>query len=194
MNILASLLFALSANMDNFVVGLSYGIKNLKIGLASNLVISLITFAGTALSMSLSKVISRSMPTFVASLIGNIMLILIGGWTIAKPLIKGIQTDGILDNPEQVDKDKSLTIDVGESITLGVALTINNIGLGIGASIAGLNIVLTSVFTFILSILLLISGFKLGSKYLSSLFSKKATIISGLIIIILGLTGLMMDF
>lgn len=194
MNILLSFLFAVSANMDNFVVGLSYGIKKIKIGTASNLTISLITFVGTALSMSLSRVIAGFMTEFVSILIGSTMLILIGSWTIIKPLLKRRQSEGILGNPEKVDKDSSMTIDIRESLTLGIALTINNIGLGIGASIAGLNIVLTSIFTFIFSILLLIAGCLLGTKYLSRLFSKKATIASGLIIIILGIVELLVYF
>ena len=89
-------------------------------------------------------------------------------------------------NPEKADKDNSSNIDLKESLSLAFALSINNIGLGIGASITGLNIFLTSLFTFIFSLLMLLTGYFLGSYYLSKLFSKRATIVSGLIIIALG--------
>lgn len=186
MNMLSSLLFAISANTDNFVVGLSYGINKIKIGLTSNLLISLITMTGTFLSMSLSKVIVNFIPTSVANIIGGVMLILIGIWTIVKPSLNNIQSVNILENPEKADKDKSLHIDPKESITLALALTINNIGLGIGASITGLNILFTTILTFIFSIIMLIFGYFFGSYYLSKLFSKRAIIISGLLIISLG--------
>ena len=186
MNILSSLLFAISANTDNFVVGLSYGIKKIRIARVSNLIIALISLVGTILSMSLSKVILNYIPEFLASLIGSSILILLGVLTIAKPLLKR-DSDSILDNPEKADKDKSLNIDAKESIALGLALTINNVGLGIGASFAGLNITITALFTFVLSLLAIVVGFSLGSYYLSELFGKRATIISGLLIIALGL-------
>lgn len=186
MNILSSLLFAISANADNFVVALSYGINKIRIGLSSNLLISLITLTGTVLSMSLIKIISSPVPENIANLIGSAMLILIGVWTIVKPLLKKIDSDGIIDNPEKADKDNSSTIDAKESITLGLALTLNNVGLGIGASITGLNIVLTSLLTFGLSLLMIVVGYFVGSYYLSKVFSKRATIVSGLVIIVLG--------
>lgn len=186
MNILSSLLFAISANADNFVVALSYGINKIRIGFSSNLLISLITLTGTALSMSLIKIISSPVPENIANLIGSVMLILIGVWTIVKPLLKKTDSDGIIDNPEKADKDNSSTIDARESITLGLALTLNNVGLGIGASITGLNIVLTSLLTFGLSLLMIVVGHFVGSYYLSKVFSKRATIVSGLVIIVLG--------
>lgn len=186
MDILSSLLFAISANADNFVVGLSYGINKIKIGILSSLVISLITSIGTIISMSFSQVIVRFIPGNLSNLIGSISLIFIGLYTIAEPFLKSIQSDGILKNPEKADKDNSSNIDLKESLSLAFALSINNIGLGIGASITGLNIFLTSLFTFIFSLLMLLTGYFLGSYYLSKLFSKRATIVSGLIIIALG--------
>lgn len=187
MNILSSFLFAISANTDNFVVGLSYGIKKIKINLVSNILISLITLTGTVLSMSFSKMIVILIPTNLSNIIGSTMLILIGAWTIIKPLFKNIHSDSILENPEKADKDKSSNIDAKESVTLALALTLNNIGLGIGASITGLNILITSIFTFVFSLLMIIAGYFLGSYYLSKKFTKKATLISGLIIISLGI-------
>jgi|SRR5690554_6015729 len=187
MNILSSFLFAISANTDNFVVGLSYGIKKIKINLVSNILISLITLTGTVLSMSFSKMIVILIPTNLSNIIGSTMLILIGAWTIIKPLFKNIHSDSILENLEKADKDKSSNIDAKESVTLALALTLNNIGLGIGASITGLNILITSIFTFVFSLLMIIAGYFLGSYYLSKKFTKKATLISGLIIISLGI-------
>ena len=186
MHILSSLVFAISANTDNFVVGVSYGIKKIKIGLVSNLLIALISLLGTILSMSVGKIIFNFLPGNTSNLIGSIILIIIGGWTIVKPLLKSI-SDGVLENPEKVDIDNSSNIDAKESIILAFALTINNVGLGIGASITGLNIVITSSLTFVFSLLMIIVGYALGSYYLSKVFSKNATIISGLIIIALGI-------
>lgn len=187
MNILSSFLFAISANTDNFVVGLSYGTKKVKIGLVSNLIISLISVAGTMLSMSFSKIIINFIPENISNFIGSAILILIGVFTIVKPLLDGNNSGGIFENPEKADKDNSSNIDAKESVALAFALTINNVGLGIGAGVTGLSIVTTSILTLVFSLSMIMVGYYLGSNYLSKVFSKKATIISGLIIIALGI-------
>lgn len=187
MHILSSFLFAISANTDNFVVGLSYGIKKIKIGPVSNFLIALISLVGTIISMLIGKVIFRFIPGNASNLLGSIILLLIGSWTIIKPLLKNTNSENILDNPERVDIDNSASIDVKESIALALALTINNFGLGIGASITGLNIVITSLLTFTFSIFMIIAGYSLGANYLSKVFTKRATVVCGLIIIILGI-------
>lgn len=187
MYVLSSLLFAISANIDNFVVGTSYGIKKIKIGFVSNFLISLISVAGTLLSMSFSKIIIDFAPKNISNLIGSIILILVGIFTIIKPLSGYKHSDDILENPEKADKDNSSNIDAKESIILALALTVNNVGLGIGAGITGLNIMITSLLTLVFSMLMIRVGYCLGSNYLSKLFNKKATIISGLIIIVLGI-------
>lgn len=187
MNILSSFLFAISANTDNFVVGLSYGTKKVKIGLVSNLIISLISVAGTMLSMSFSKIIINFIPENISNFIGSAILILIGVFTIVKPLLDGNNSGGIFENPEKADKDNSSNIDAKESVALALALTINNVGLGIGAGVTGLSIVMTSILTLVFSLSMIMVGYYLGSNYLSKVFSKKATIISGLIIIALGI-------
>lgn len=187
MDILSSLLFAISANADNFVVGLSYGIKKVKIGLASNFLIALVSLLGTVISMSISKIIVNFIPENISNLIGSIMLILIGGWTIVKSLLKSADSDSILENPKKIDKDNSSNIDIKESVVLALALTVNNSGLGIGAAATGLNIITTSLLTFVFSLLMITVGYFLGSQCLSKIFSKRATIISGAIIIALGI-------
>lgn len=187
LHILSSFLFAISANVDNFAVGLSYGIKKIKIGYLSNFLIALISSIGTIIAMIVGKAIFTFLPEVISNYVGSAILILIGLWTISKSLLKNKYIDNILENPERADIDKSSTIDVRESIVLALALTINNIGLSIGASITGLNILITSLLTFVFSIFMIVIGYLLGERYLSRVFSKKATVISGIIIVILGI-------
>ncbi len=186
MNILSSFLFAISANTDNFAVGLSYGMKKIRIGFVSSFLISLISLAGTIISMSFSKIAFNLSPRIPSNIIGSIILILIGGWTIVDSLICK-HSDCILKNPEKADKDNSLNIDAKESVVLALALTLNNVGLGIGAGIAGLNIVQTSFLTFIFSLLMIMGGCYLGSKLFSKVLSQKASLVSGLLMILLGI-------
>lgn len=187
MHIVSTLLFAISANADNLAVGLSYGIKKIRIGWVSNLLIAIISLLGTILSMLVGKIIFTFIPKNAANLIGSTTILLIGSWSLIKPLLNKASADSLLDHPEKADMDNSANIDTKESIALALALTLNNIGLGIGASITGLNIILTSLFTFIFSMVSIITGYTIGSRYLSKAFSKSATVVSALIMIALGI-------
>jgi putative sporulation protein YtaF len=197
MHILSSFVFALSANIDNFTVGIAYGIKKFQIDLKSNVLIAAITGIGTFVSMTIGYIISKFLSAKVSNILGAAILIGIGIWLIIDYFLKKgncrnidkskINCIEILDNPEKADEDNSGFIDIKESITLAFALTINNFGLGIGASISGLNIFLTTFLTFIFSILTIILGYFLGKSYFSKLLGKYASLFSGIIIVLLGL-------
>lgn len=182
---ISSLVFALSSNIDNFVVGLTYGIKRIKINFISLFVIALITTFGTVISMTLGKAIFYFISAELANLIGGLILIIIGLWGIIKYFFK--IGDKIINNPEKIDRDKSLSIDAKEAIILAIALSFNNIGLGVGASFSGLNLTITSVITFIFSFLMLVWGRLVGMKYFSKALEDKAMIFSAILIVILGI-------
>lgn len=200
-HILSSFLFGISANIDNFTVGIAYGIKKIRIGIFSNLLIAIISAVGTFLSMSIGTIIVKFISPNIANILGSVILILIGLWFIIDFFIKQYSKKvnepcNIIDNshrytkflntPELADADNSGIIDVKESISLAFALTINNIGVGIGASITGLNILLTTVITFVFSLITILFGYLVGNSYFSKLFGKYAPLVSGVIIIILG--------
>lgn len=201
---ISSILFAVSANIDNFTVGIAYGIKKIKINFLSNLLIALITAAGTFISMAIGLGLSKFLSVTAANIIGSVILILLGVW-IAKDFFKKERKlkiaeqkeqniayySQILQDPELADKNNSGTIDIKESLTLAFALTINNFGLGIGASITGLNIFATVLCTFFVSILSIALGCLLGQSCLSRLLGKFAPLISGVIVILLGIYELL---
>lgn len=210
MHIFSILLFVISASLDNLVVGIAYGIKKLKMPLLSNLLIALISCVGTFLSMLCGKLMVQLISSHKANIIGSVILISLGLFFILnsqrknkilnnKKTIKNLkqnkdkieyytnQYEQILSTPEKADMDNSGTIDLKEAITLGVALALNNIGLGIGASITGLNVTLTSFLTLAFSITTIPLGYILGKKFLSQFLENKSDIISGIIIILLGI-------
>lgn len=200
MHILASIVFAFIANIDNFTVGIAYGIKRIKIDIYSNLMIALITGIGTFFSMSIGLIISKNIGVFSSSIIGGVILVSIGIYFIWDSIpkknnrVKDTSTEEdynnyfqLLESPEKADVDKSGHIDIKEAITLALALSLNNLGLGIGASISGLNIFIITIFTFIFSIITIYIGYILGDSYLSKILGKYATMVSGIVIIILGI-------
>ncbi|MCQ1530984.1 manganese efflux pump [Lutispora saccharofermentans] len=186
MSILPSLLFALSANMDNFTVGIVYGIKKIKIGIWSNMIIAVITGLGTFLSMTLGLFINRLISHSISNILGSSILIIMGLY-LMMDFFKGNGRDTFLKNPEKADENNSGDIDKKEAVILALALGMNNVGLGIGASITGLNLLYTTLSTTLLSIISIILGFHIGKSYLSAILGKYAPLVSAIVMILLGI-------
>ncbi|ELC8456669.1 sporulation membrane protein YtaF [Clostridium perfringens] len=195
---LSILLFVIAASLDILVVSLAYGLKDIKINFSSTLVIASISALGTFISMILGKFLVDLIPVKLGDIIGGLVLLLLGFYSIysyfkEKKILTSHNSENnssptfILENPEVADKDKSGNIDFKESLALSLALALNNFGLGIGASISGLNITFTTISTFIISLIFISLGFYLSKTIKSKNISKNSNLIAGIIIIILSL-------
>ncbi|MDM0884393.1 sporulation membrane protein YtaF [Clostridium perfringens] len=195
---LSILLFVIAASLDILVVSLAYGLKDIKINFSSTLVIASISALGTFISMILGKFLVDLIPVKLGYIIGGLVLLLLGFYSIysyfkEKKILTSHNSENnssptfILENPEVADKDKSGNIDFKESLALSLALALNNFGLGIGASISGLNIAFTTISTFIISLIFISLGFYLSKTIKSKNISKNSNLIAGIIIIILSL-------
>src|SRR5690606_18538148 len=92
---------------------------------------------------------------------------------------------------EKTDIDKSGDIDIKEGLLIGLGLSINNFGVGIAFSLIGVNIFMTSLTTFIFSLLTLFLGVKLGKRLLGKNIGNVSPYISSILLIILGVIELM---
>ena len=198
MSFLSILLFVVAASLDILVVSLAYGLKDIKINFSSTLVIASISALGTFISMILGKFLVDLIPVKLGDIIGGLVLLLLGFYSIysyfkEKKILTSHNSENnssptfILENPEVADKDKSGNIDFKESLALSLALALNNFGLGIGASISGLNIAFTTISTFIISLIFISLGFYLSKTIKSKKITKNSNLIAGIIIIILSL-------
>ncbi|OUN53333.1 sporulation membrane protein YtaF [Clostridium perfringens] len=198
MSFLSIILFVIAASLDILVVSLAYGLKDIKINFSSTLVIASISALGTFISMILGKFLVDLIPVKLGDIIGGLVLLVLGFYSIysyfkEKKILTSNNSENnssptfILENPEVADKDKSGNIDFKESLALSLALALNNFGLGIGASISGLNIAFTTISTFIISLIFISLGFYLSKTIKSKNISKNSNLIAGIIIIILSL-------
>lgn len=206
--IIVILLIAFVSNLDNFAVGVSYGTRKIFIPFKANLIIALITGLGTFISMILGKFISNIFTTAEANFLGGAVIVLVGVWIFIKEFVnlfkkeksiseceeKDIENCGfireipkILENPFLADNDFSGYISIGESITLGSALAVNNMANGIGAGLAGLNPIATALAAFVISLIFVWMGIKLGHDYIYNLLGKISGPLAGIILIILGI-------
>lgn len=198
MSFLSIIIFVIAASLDILVVSFAYGLKNIKINFSSTLVIAFISALGTLISMILGKLFLGVIPLKLGDIIGGLVLLGIGLYSIysyfkEKKALPPHDSDNnsspifILENPEVADKDKSGNIDFKESLALAIALSINNFGLGIGASISGLNISFTTITTFFVSLIFISFGFYLSKKIKNKKIADNSNLISGVIIILLSL-------
>ncbi len=203
------LLMSVSCNLDNVGIGIAYGARGVSIPFVSNLLIAGITTLGTYVS----AVFGHSMYVFlkpnIVKYTGAAILICAGIWVMLRELIYSkhdlypnnhtseINLAGktsfirrillILDNPFIADQDLSNHIDIREGIALGLALSLNNIANGIGAGMVGLNIMWLTISIFIISILTIWIGIKIGNYYGRRIFGKLTGLAAGVFIVLIGI-------
>lgn len=191
-------MFSLSFNLDNIVIGTAYGIKKIKIGPAANLTIAAVTTLGTWGSMSLGKYVSGFLPHALANALGAGVIILLGVYFVLQSLM-GIRkktsqkelalkdVSDMMDYAETSDRNRDGKIEVKEAFLVALGLMLNNLGTGIAASISDVNVCLTTILTFVLSIVTVLLGEAAGRHALAKLFGKYAPLFSGILLIILGI-------
>ncbi|MGC8659769.1 MAG: sporulation membrane protein YtaF [Desulfomonilaceae bacterium] len=177
-------LLALSSNLDNVGVGVSYGVRRINIPFASNLLMAIITGAGTFISMLIGAGITRVVDQTYASAVGAIIIGATGVWVFVQEFsnrdedatnVGQILKDTnfanqsifmkmltILDHPFLADTDFSGHISLKEGLLLAFALTLNNLSNGIGAGLLGLNRESTTFCVTVLSILTIWFGIHFG--------------------------------
>ncbi len=201
LRLLGSLWLGVSTNMDNFGVGVAYGIKRIRIGMMSNLLIAFFNALGTLVSMTAGETISKFLPAAISGYIGDSIIILVGIWgvintfgfrvsdtgkTPAGALLEAVQLEYIVQHPEILDPDRSGLVKMKESLPLAFALSISNLGTGIGAGLAGYNVGFLVLVMFIFSMLGICVGYFCGKTFSLALPGKWPGILSGMLLIGLG--------
>lgn len=185
MDIIPVILFAVSSNIDSLILGISLGMRGINLDITSNTIISSVTFIFTVVSMYLGRFLSDFLPEHTAVLAGNITLIMIGIYYIQKYFLKKREEFLYLDDKSEFAEKRILSMK--QSFILALMLSINNFGLGIGASISGLSLYLGAAFSLAVGFLFLNSANLLGKNLVSKIFGEYGELISGIFIVILGI-------
>ncbi|WP_019122551.1 sporulation membrane protein YtaF [Brevibacillus massiliensis] len=203
MNWLPILGFAISSSIDNLGVGISYGIRGIRIGLGSNLLIAVICFLFSEAGILFGQWLSKVLPGIFPVLAGAFLLFVIGlriilmavprkrdaaNETVTEAPAKGIK--GILNNPEIADFDKSGEIGFGEAIVLGIALSANALTNGLGAGLLGLSPLAISLTAAVGSFVTVWAGVAIGRRAAavrigSFTLGQFGTLLSGVILLVI---------
>ncbi len=190
MSLIPLLIFSISCNLDNFVIGISYGVKNIAVNKKANIIIAIPTLLGTYISLNFGRKLFSLLPEHAASIISCGILIIIGLYMIIKASKKHNASCNDILIAQKYDADNNGIIDSKEAFALGIFLAINNIGIGVGFSTSSNNILLTSLITCLFSVLGFNFGNHFGKIYFKKIVCNYAELISGVLILLLGVIEL----
>ena len=196
--IFSIIVLSISLSIDALGVGIVYGLRRIHIPLIPKFIICIFSILYSGAALILGKSLSHLLPIGSSKLIGMLILIIMGIWIILQAVLKKEQEDiitnttyiteksditlfkiaikslgitvEIIRNPANGDIDKSGVIDIKESILLGLALSVDAIGVGIGSALAGFQSFLIPLAVGLFQMSFLYIGTFSGEKF--ALFSK----------------------
>jgi putative sporulation protein YtaF len=188
----SAVLIAAVSNLDNLAVGLALGVRARTIAAAPNVVIAAVTMAGTAGAMTSSRALSRVLSPSLASALGSSIIIAIGAWTVVASL-RAMRSGELRSARHRHDRDahddelgENKVVSCREALTLGIALALNNAGAGVGAGIAGVSPIATTLLAGALSLTFVAAGSRLGSALGTLVVGRRAPVFSGCVLVCVG--------
>ncbi|MRH42891.1 sporulation membrane protein YtaF [Aquibacillus halophilus] len=199
------MLLAFAVSLDSFMVAFTYGLRKMVLPLRSILVITIITGIIFYLSMLIGEMIASFLSVSIAESIGGWVLIFIGIWviyqffrtdkssnegdpTLFKFEIKSLGiVIQILKKPMVADIDNSGKITGIEAFLLGLALSLDSFGAGIGAAMLGFSPLVAAVGIGATTGLFLAIGLKSGYLFSYWHWLQRLTFVPGIILILIGI-------
>lgn len=195
MQLIPALLFGISASLDALVVGISYGIRKVRISFLQNLFIGMVTLLGTCLIVGFGQQLIPLIPLNAEKYAGSTILIFFGVTCIAKwgiSLWKNHRQYTSEDAPHALEAADTNppSLCLRELFLLSLTLSLNDWSVGLSASLSGLALIPAATVTLICSTLFLLAGNRLGQTAPLRFLQHAADPLSGILLIGLGLIQL----
>lgn len=199
------LILAFAVSLDSFSVGFTYGLRNMRIPFRSLVIIACCSATMIMLAIALGRLLEQFFSSSLAEAFGGVILVFLGIWVLyrffrpEKPAefhetmlvnleIKSLGlVINILRKPTSADFDRSGTITGVEALMLGLALSLDAFGAGVGAALIGAGKLYFAAAVAILSSLLVLLGIRSGSIFSNYLWMQKFSFIPGILLIIIGI-------
>lgn len=213
------ILLALCVSIDSLGIGITYGLKNTKILFSAKFILFICSSIITCIAILIGSTLSGIFPNYITNFIGCILLCFMGFFIVFQSLIKdnkiindksnnnmnlnkqsekvyqffikflGI-TIQIIRNPNYSDLDNSNIIDSKEALYLGIALSLDSFGVGIGSGVLGLNFIIFPIIVSLFQLIFLSLGSFWGKKIrnISKMPENIWSLLSGFLLILIGLS------
>lgn len=176
------------SNLDNLGVGVALGMRGRRIGAIANLIVAGITMAATAAAVTRGHLFANLIPSAVRGWLGPLIVIAIGVATAGtraqtpRPAECSRATRGAWRHPSRVDH----TVSWSEAVAFGVALSVNNLGTGVGAGVSGIPAVAATVSAGLLSLACVGGGSDVGRVLGRLVLGRHAPLIAGMLLLAIG--------
>lgn len=208
---LSLFVLAFAVSLDSFGVGLTYGLRRMKLPLLSVVFIMTCSSIAILLAMWIGNQISSFLSPDGAKTIGGMILIGIGTFTVYQVYRQPVKTKkpriqermlmnleikqlgiviNVLKKPMEADLDDSGSINGNEAILLGIALSLDAFGAGIGAAFLGVSPWLLAGSVGIMCGLFLSLGKISGTQLFRYEKTKHLSFLPGILLILIGLIKL----
>ena len=175
-------ILAISLSIDALAAGIVYGMRNIIIPIPSKVIICISSILYSGVAIYAGGSLSKIMPSKVASFLGIGILLFLGLYMIIK-----------VQKPAEGDVDKSGIIEIKEAVMLGFALSIDSIGVGIGAGFADIKSPLIPIMVGLFQLIFLSTGTWIGIKFKNSckLNERTLSVLAGILLLILAILRLL---
>jgi len=219
LHIFSLLALAFAVSLDGFGVGIMYGMRRIKIPVRSVIIITSCSAFVILVAMYIGKWLGYLLTPTATHYVGGAILVGIGLWAMYNARSQGAEEEEgsagqnqairelrslvafeikalglvvqILKRPTEADLDRSGTISGVEAMFLGVALSVDAFGAGIGAALIGYEPWVTALVIGSVSCLFILSGLKLGFTYSEAGWLKRMTYLPGILLILCGFFKMM---
>ncbi|MBM7648853.1 putative sporulation protein YtaF [Bacillus ectoiniformans] len=199
-------MLAAAVSLDSFSTGLAYGFKKLKLPVKSSVILSLCSAGSLLIAMAAGHLISRFLDESFAERLGGFILIALGVWVLWQFFHEGKQEKTmeekrliqleikslgvviqILKRPADADLDSSGTITGIEALLLGLALSLDAFGAGIGAAMLGYSPLLLASAVAIMNLLFVSGGLWCGRVFAHVKWMQRMAFFPGILLIVIGM-------
>lgn len=183
MELLSELLFCCSVSLDGFTIGCSYGIRNLRSTIFTNIIAAVICATASALAIFFGSFVLIFIPPEFCTYLGMALLICLGSYTVIKGLL--IKKNDSVPNFER-------KMNLKESTVISLAVSIDAFSAGLGYAMMGHTswLIPLGVGVFHSLFISLGIGFSRRAIRYFNLSKRLLTVVSGLIIICVALSRL----
>ncbi len=194
-------LIAIAISLDSLLVAFTYGLRGLLLPWKEIIKISLTVAVIFAIAMSCGQLITLIISVRSTEMLGGIILAVVGVCLLLSCFREQLKKPSnnrlsflfyILKKPMSADLDRSGNINGMEGFWIGVALSLDSFGAGIGVSMMGASFITTPIMIFAITYFFLFLGVCIG-KYCAHIpFVQKFSFLPGLLLISIGIWKVMM--
>lgn len=177
MQLLYLFIITILNSIDNFGIGIAYGVAGIKVKLSKNILIAFLAFLVSFIASLSGQLISNFLSDDECSIVSMLLLILMGLKMIFESFYKKKNHSSI----------KVKELGYKEALSIGIALALDDISSSVSSALLGYNAFIISFPYFIISLLIFFfANFALKFIYKLNV-GNKPTIIAGILMIVIGL-------